>query len=171
MRNVSSGLHAATTHPKEDDVDGATRELSLQLRELDRGLRLVKQRYRTGLPVGSVAMLRYIDEPATGCSGRDLAARTGLDPSTVSRAVASLVGLGLVERRADPTDGRASVLGLTPAGRSALADAHTWYSGVLDRALAAWTPDEVAALAAALARFGRDLDQFRTDNHTLEAAR
>ena len=36
------------------------------------------------------------------------------DPSTVSRQVAALVKDGLLERRADPADGRASILVLTP---------------------------------------------------------
>ena len=37
------------------------------------------------------------------------------DPSTVSRQVAALVKDGLLERRADPDDGRASLLVLTDA--------------------------------------------------------
>lgn len=38
------------------------------------------------------------------------------DPSTVSRQVAGLVRAGLVERRPDPDDGRASLLGATDEG-------------------------------------------------------
>src|SRR3954451_6903581 len=40
----------------------------------------------------------------------DLVARLGLDKSTVSRQLSSLVELGLVDRVADPGDGRAQVL-------------------------------------------------------------
>ena len=40
------------------------------------------------------------------------------DPSTVSRQVASLVKAGLVERQADPDDGRASILVPTELGRA-----------------------------------------------------
>src|SRR4051794_15781166 len=68
-----------------------------------------------------VSMLMHVEEFPAGCHGRGLAGRTGLDPSTVSRAVASLVGLRPAERRADPADGRAGVLALTDAGRTALA--------------------------------------------------
>lgn len=38
------------------------------------------------------------------------------DPSTVSRQVAGLVRAGLVERRPDPEDGRATLLGATAEG-------------------------------------------------------
>jgi len=47
----------------------------------------------------------------------DLAEQLCADPSTVSRQVASLVKSGLVERQADPDDGRASLLVPTELGR------------------------------------------------------
>ena len=94
-----------------------------------------------------------------------------LGPSTVSRAVATLVSHGLVERRPDPSDKRAHVLALTPDGRTALADTYDWYAGVLARALAGWTPDEVAAFNAALHRFTRDIEVALGNNDNLEAAR
>jgi DNA-binding MarR family transcriptional regulator len=49
-----------------------------------------------------------------------LAAAVHSDPSTVSRQAAHLVGVGLVERRADPGDGRASLLAITDAGTALL---------------------------------------------------
>ncbi|MGY1602248.1 MarR family winged helix-turn-helix transcriptional regulator [Geodermatophilus sp. SYSU D00815] len=156
-------------------MDADTRGLALGLRDLLRVTRLMKQR-RPGagsvLPAGLLPILTHVDEFADGCHARELAARTALDPSTVSRAVAQLVGNGLVERRADPSDGRASVLVLTDAGRSALADANRWYGELLDRALAGWTPAEIGALVAALDRFTRDVDRSLTAHDTtLEAAR
>lgn len=50
----------------------------------------------------------------------DLAEQMCADPSTVSRQVASLVRSGLVERRADPHDGRASILVPTELGLRAV---------------------------------------------------
>lgn len=46
----------------------------------------------------------------------DLATSMNLDPSTVSRHLAQLSAQGLVERDADPRDGRASVLRVTEVG-------------------------------------------------------
>ncbi|WP_433689019.1 MarR family transcriptional regulator [Micromonospora carbonacea] len=161
-----------------------TRELSVRMYDLLKSVRLIKQRRaddRPSVPLGLVGMLTQIEQLAVGAHARELAEHTGLDPSTVSRAVAALVAHGLVERRADPTDRRASCLTVTPAGRAALADAYGWYGDLLDRTLADWTPDEVAALCSALGRFTRDLGAALggkadpgadpADNDNLEAAR
>lgn len=156
-------------------MEDSTRELATRLRDVERSLRLLKQQWSgagpTDLPAGSIGLLTHIDEAAPGCHGRELAVRTGLDPSTISRAVAALVAAGLVERQADPADGRASVLGLTVAGREALTGASRWVGEVLDRALAGWTPDEVSALSTALGRFADDVARSPRSAHTLEAAR
>src|SRR3954452_16385176 len=48
-----------------------------------------------------------------------LAAHAGVDVSVVSRQVARLEKAGYVERRPDPRDGGASLIGLTPAGAAA----------------------------------------------------
>jgi len=48
----------------------------------------------------------------------DLADRVGRDYTTVSRQIAKLEGLGLVERRASATDRRVSTAVVTPKGRA-----------------------------------------------------
>jgi DNA-binding MarR family transcriptional regulator len=159
-------------------VTSPTGELALRLRDLGQSIRLLKQ-CRPGssaaVPAGLLGLLTHVGEHAEGCYARELAVRAGLDPSTVSRAVAALVAQGLVERRADQRDGRASVLALTPAGRAALDDAHRSYGDLLDRALAGWTADEIAALATTLGRFADDVDRTLRSStprtEPLEAAR
>jgi DNA-binding MarR family transcriptional regulator len=51
---------------------------------------------------------------------QDLAARAVLSRTRVSRIVSELEAAGLVERRADPADGRAWLATLTEAGRATL---------------------------------------------------
>ncbi|MGQ5264824.1 MarR family winged helix-turn-helix transcriptional regulator [Micromonospora sp. ZYX-F-536] len=155
-------------------MDSGVRELGLRLYDLVRTVRLLKQRRadeRPAIPAGLLGMLVQIDQRASGCHARELAQQTRLDPSTVSRSVAALVAQGLVERRPDPTDKRATFLAVTPAGRAALADSHGWYGEVLDRALADWTPGEVRALSAALGRFAGDIEVALGNHDNLEAAR
>src|SRR4051794_21746858 len=57
-------------------------------------------------------VLRVLGQ-AGPCRSGSIAEALTADPSTVSRQVAALVREGLVERRADPGDGRACVLALT----------------------------------------------------------
>lgn len=57
----------------------------------------------------------------------DLADRVVLSRTRVSRLVAEVVARGLVERRADPTDGRAQLAAITAAGRAALQTAAPVY--------------------------------------------
>ena len=82
----------------------------------------------------------------------DLVARLGLDKSTVSRQIASLVGLGLVQRAADPIDGRAQVLTPSTEGSSRLrrirdARRERWEADMAD-----WPADDVARLGELLGR-------------------
>ncbi|MFJ6673969.1 MarR family winged helix-turn-helix transcriptional regulator [Actinosynnema sp. NPDC091369] len=152
-------------------MDAVARELEDRVRDLLRVVRMVKQRPQA-LPPGLIGTLGLIDRAGsntTGCHAKELAASAGLDPSTVSRAVAALVANGLVERRADPADGRASILVVTERGHAALADARDWYDRLLGRALADWSPEEVEALTRALGRLTTDVEGAL--GSTLEAAR
>src|SRR5687767_2537569 len=110
-----------------DAGTAARHELLTNVRDLLKAVRLVKSalpaRHET-VPTGALGVLATINafggEPVGGCHLKDLAVRCALDPSTVSRAVAALVRSRLVARTADPRDGRASVLTVTPDGRHAL---------------------------------------------------
>jgi DNA-binding MarR family transcriptional regulator len=142
-----------------------------QARELTKAMRLMKSRLPalpSAIPPGTLQVL-WIIGPAPGCHLKHLAERTSLDPSTVSRSVAALVKAGLVARGADPDDGRASVLTLTPAGRQALDEVAGWYDDQLAEALREWTPEDIAVLTALMQRLSTDL--MSRHDHPLEAAR
>lgn len=152
-------------------------ELTLQLRDLMKVVRLLKQQregLRPGTPAGMIGILLTIDQ-LTGrdasCHAKELARHTGLDQSTVSRAVAALAGLGLVERVPDPTDKRASILAVTAAGRTVLTEAQDWFEGVLARALTGWRSDEIDVLTASLGRFVADLDRALRNHRNMETTR
>ncbi|KOX28736.1 MarR family transcriptional regulator [Saccharothrix sp. NRRL B-16348] len=155
-------------------MDAVARQLEDRVRDLLRVVRMVRQRHHA-LPPGLIGTLGLIDRAAanpagtSGCHAKELATSAGLDPSTVSRAVAALVANGLVERRADPADGRASILVVTERGHAELADARDWYDRLLGRALADWSPEEVEALTRALGRLTTDVEGAL--GSTLEAAR
>jgi DNA-binding MarR family transcriptional regulator len=84
---------------------------------------------------------------------QDLAARTVLSRSRVSRLVDELVDRGLVERQPDPTDGRASFAHLTVTGREALRAAAPVYLDGIERHFTAHLDEhERSVLAVALQR-------------------
>ncbi|BFU47291.1 MarR family winged helix-turn-helix transcriptional regulator [Krasilnikovia sp. MM14-A1004] len=155
-------------------MTGNPRDLGPGLQRLTRSIRLLKQSHaerRPAVPLSAMGMLAQIERWPAGCHARELAHCTSLEPSTVSRTVAYLVAHGLVERHPDPTDGRATVLALTAAGRAAVSETRDWYGQVLDHALADWTPAELATLSAALDRFTHDIELALGSHDTLEAAR
>ncbi|MGK5682568.1 MarR family winged helix-turn-helix transcriptional regulator [Actinoplanes sp. URMC 104] len=134
--------------------------LATRLLELSQLIRKARQQWlreRPDVPIGTVGILKHIDEIGDGadgcCHAKDLAERSGLDPSTVSRAVAAAVAQGLVERRVDSADRRASALALTAAGHDLLAAAGVWFDDLLEQGLADWRPGEVDELTGGLGRF------------------
>lgn len=83
---------------------------------------------------------------------RDLAAAEGADASTMSRRLASMAERGLVERVADPDDGRAWLVRATDAGVAAFdAERARRVTLVTDR-VAGWDPADVAQLAELIGR-------------------
>ncbi|RNL66187.1 MarR family transcriptional regulator [Nocardioides marmoriginsengisoli] len=84
---------------------------------------------------------------------RELAEMFALDKGAVSRVVHQLVELGFVERTPDPDDGRAQILAATPAALTRFEEARAGRRKHLDQRLSDWGTDEIAELAAGLARF------------------
>jgi DNA-binding MarR family transcriptional regulator len=99
----------------------------------------------------------------------DVVARLGLDKSTVSRQVASLVVLGLVDRAPDPDDGRAQVLSTSPEGHRRLSRVRDARRERWETDLAGWETADVATLAQLLARLNRLGEAREAEASTSEA--
>ena len=104
-----------------------------------------------GAAYGLLALLQDIGP----LRASDLVARLGLDKSTVSRQVASLVALGLVKRAPDPEDGRAQVLTPSPEGAARLARIRDARRARWEADLSDWPAADVATLAELLGRLNR----------------
>ena len=83
----------------------------------------------------------------------DLAEVLHTDLSTVSRQVQAAERAGLVERRADPSDGRASRVYLSSAGRDALERVRAVQRAEILEAIADWSPKEMRTFAELMSRF------------------
>ena len=85
------------------------------------------------------------------------------DPSTVSRQVAALVKDGYLERRADPDDGRASLLVLTSKAQQLLAHHDQIRLEHFARLLDGWSDTDIRRFASLLDRFTKAYDAVNTD--------
>ncbi|OLR89741.1 hypothetical protein BJP25_01550 [Actinokineospora bangkokensis] len=149
--------------------EGAGGELSPA--DLERGTRLANALFGMGKQQASVAarmskggldrsaivLLKTLVHLGPSRS-RALAEEVHSDPSTVSRQVAGLVRDGLVERRADPADGRASLLAATDRGVALLDAQRARFALAIARVVAHWEPADVDAFIALFERF---LDDHR----------
>jgi DNA-binding MarR family transcriptional regulator len=104
-----------------------------------------------GAAYGLLALL----QDAGPLRASDLVTRIGLDKSTVSRQVSSLVDLGLVDRAADPVDGRAQVLTPSAEGAARLARVRDVRRARWESDLSDWPASDVATLAELLHRLNR----------------
>jgi DNA-binding MarR family transcriptional regulator len=91
----------------------------------------------------------------------DLAARIGLDVSTVSRQLAGLEKAGLVSRASDPDDKRAALIHLSGEGKRVVTKIQRARREVMGEALAEWPIDDVERLAELLEQFADALDAAR----------
>lgn len=82
----------------------------------------------------------------------DLAAYFGVGKGTMSRQLSALESLGLLTRRPDPADGRASLVELTQEGRDRFRAVRGARRARYARKLSGWDRNEVAELARLLHR-------------------
>lgn len=92
-----------------------------------------------------------------------LAELAHIDPSTASRQVAAMVKDGLIERRADPEDGRACLLALTAKAGNVLRRHDEIRDDYFSRMLSGWNERDLRRFAALLTRFTADFEAASTE--------
>ena len=120
--------------------------LRVALARLSRRLR---RHELAGLTPTQLAALATVERSGPMRLG-DLAAAEGIAPSTLTRLVAVLEELGYVRRDADPKDARASTLAITAEGHATMERLRAENSALLAQRVMLLTPEQRAALAAAL---------------------
>jgi DNA-binding MarR family transcriptional regulator len=145
----------------EDDVS-TTDELALadeigsQLIRLVRLIERVQAQYqaehRDAVDRATYLLLVHLVKDGGRRAG-SLAEAVHSDPSTVSRQVAQLVRLGLVERVADPADGRATLLVATDEGRRVFDENRQLRNRGIASLMTEWPPEERDTFARLLTRF------------------
>lgn len=85
-----------------------------------------------------------------------LARHIGVGKPSVSRQIALLESLGLVQKSNDPADGRAQLIGLTEAGREKMTFIQVGRQEAFHTRLAGWDEAELATLGALLAKLNTE---------------
>lgn len=88
----------------------------------------------------------------------DLAAFVGVGKATISRQLKVLENLKLIERRADPADGRAHLVALTSEGRDRMDAVRSARRRRLHESLNTWPEEDISTLARLLARINAGAD-------------
>ncbi|KAA9156558.1 MarR family transcriptional regulator [Amycolatopsis acidicola] len=139
----------------DDGVD-ALDVIEVQTAVIARNLELLRRRgdIYGELDKASYLLMRTLDAigPADIAT---LAAKLGLDPSTVGRQVTALRAHGLVERTADAQDRRRGIVSATAEGRELLAHTRVQRRERTAELLHGWHQDELHALGAMLTKYNR----------------
>jgi DNA-binding MarR family transcriptional regulator len=131
-------------------------ELAVLTRTLE-GMHRRSELYRE-LDRASYLMARTLDTTGPVSINR-LASILGLDATTVTRQVATMEATKLVVRRSDPSDGRISLISLSPKGRRTMRAVQLARKERIASLLDDWTEEDRRQLGRLLARFNDDVSR------------
>ncbi|MGW1742970.1 MarR family winged helix-turn-helix transcriptional regulator [Nocardia sp. NPDC001965] len=138
-------VHIVTTH---SDVRALASDLSLAVVRLTRHLR--GRRAESQISLTQLSVLATLGNEGAMTPGA-LAAKERVQPPSMTRVIASLTDLGLVERNPHPTDGRQIIVSLSPAGQALLADERSAREAWMSAQLADLEAEQLADLERAVA--------------------
>ena len=90
----------------------------------------------------------------------ELSEAFGLDASTLNRQTAAAMRAGLLDRIPDPEGGLARKFRLTDEGARLLDEERDGLVSGLERVMADWPDEDIAAFAAYLRRFNTDIERL-----------
>jgi DNA-binding MarR family transcriptional regulator len=163
VRDEDAGSVGA--HGQTDAGAEVNHEAEALLGQLMRFIRLIKRasaRYTSSTPDG-IEQAAYILLAVLVTEGPQrttaLAEAVHSDTSTVSRQVGALVRHGLVERQADPADGRACLLAATERGSDCFDKERRARSADVAQTLAHWSRDDLRAVTELFDRLNNDFER------------
>ncbi|WP_019931393.1 MarR family winged helix-turn-helix transcriptional regulator [Nocardia sp. BMG111209] len=129
------------------DIRALAAELSLAVVRLTRHLR--GRRTDALISLTQLSALATLNRDGAMTPGA-LAARERVQPPSMTRVIASLAELKLVQRDPHPTDGRQIIVSLSEAGRALIQDENNAREAWLTEQLSGLTPDQQEVLREAV---------------------
>jgi DNA-binding MarR family transcriptional regulator len=155
--NLDNPADIRRTVDDVDPVDVLETELALLQRALERLAR--RSDIHRDLDRASYLLARTLE--ATGpISLKALAARLGLDATTVTRQVATMEAAELVHRGGDPDDGRVSLIEVSPRGRRKMRAVQRARRERVSDLLAGWPERDQLEFGRLLGRFSDAIDDL-----------
>lgn len=111
-----------------------------------------RERSILGTKIGMLRILTHRDARLT-----DLAHSMSVSASVASRVIDTLEAHGMVERRADDEDARASMISITDLGRQDLTERERYVADIFAESMADWAPEETDQAIAILAKLNGHL--------------
>ncbi|PVG81224.1 MarR family transcriptional regulator [Nocardioides gansuensis] len=142
---------------RQDDLRRLELEMGVLLRRIKRVLHERATQVHPDLQPAAYLLLAHLTHngPARASEISDVFA---LDKGAVSRHVQHLVELGLIERRRDPDDGRATILVPTPDGEARVAAVAVARRQQLEERLEGWSDSDLTTFIDGLSRYNRTLE-------------
>jgi DNA-binding MarR family transcriptional regulator len=155
--------------PGPGPSDGPVDQIQTALQIVARSITLVRAHERLLQAAGvrldraGAALLHRLYVHGSSLRVTNLADLLGVDAPAITRKIHRLEHDGLVVRHADPDDRRATLIGLTPAGRRTLERVLDARRAWLERLFGGWDGTDLATFASLLDRFSSALEHDRED--------
>ena len=148
----------AMDEPRSQNEASDAVRLAMAVYRLRSRIRIEAGLRSTGIPISQLAVLvRIVDEGPTTAAA--LAAGEHVTQQAIAQSLATLKGRGLVDKQADPSDGRKSLVTATAAGRelreSLTVSREEWLTQAVDAAV---KPEERPLLKEAIELIERIAD-------------
>lgn len=147
-----AGSVLATTPEGRASVVRVEQELRLVLRRAAAAQADLARRVHADLDASAFPLVAVIGDES-GIRATELAQRFGIGRATISRQLARLEQLGLIQRVTDPSDSRGQLLSLTALGEEQLASTRSGRLAHYEQVFQDWDDADLERLAELLARY------------------
>ncbi len=142
---------------RSDTLGVLEREVGVMVRRIRRVIADRARSVHPDLAPSAYLMLSYVAERGP-LRASEIAEQFDIDKGAISRQITCLTELGLLDRIADPDDGRAMLVSVSDDGRSRLSDVAAHRRKWLDERLGDWSDEDLAGFVGGLGRYNRALD-------------